>query len=246
VPDPNEPAARAPRARGPTWKLVARAAVALKEGRVALAVGRDADGTKLQSEGRALLQRAHGEAEAALLKRLAGWRDSPECALQRRLHGARPSGPARLDHFSLLRRYGRGAHGVVVAARKEDSGALFALKIVLAPRRQSEAQQRAVRRLRHERDALVTVAGSGSPFLPCFCYAVAAPAVCESLAEARCTLYGLWMNGIRHAMRSLRLAIRSSRHASRTQVASDRTLTLVHRRRYRRTHDQARMCLLNC
>ena len=48
----------------------------------------------------------------------------------RRLEAARPPDAVKLGSFSLLRRLGKGGYATVYAARKEDTLALYALKVV--------------------------------------------------------------------------------------------------------------------
>ena len=68
-------------------------------------------------------------AEEVLLERLRTFKRSPEFACGCRLQCVTPT-PTSLASFSLIRRIGRGSFGVVYAARKEDTLALFALKMV--------------------------------------------------------------------------------------------------------------------
>ena len=74
-----------------------------------------------------------------------------------------PPAPATLDSFSLYRRIGKGSYGEVWAARKEDTLALFALKVIKAPRVRRSAAGAA--HLRAERWALEKVATHGTPFV---------------------------------------------------------------------------------
>ena len=68
-------------------------------------------------------------AEQRLISKLSGFEKSDEAALANRLASAVPSAVTLRD-FSLIRRLGKGASGVVYAARKEDTTACFALKAV--------------------------------------------------------------------------------------------------------------------
>jgi serine/threonine protein kinase len=100
-------------------------------------------------------------ADRALVRRVGGFERSREFACCTSLHSLEPT-PASLTDFSLLRRVGRGAYGTVVAARKEDTAACFALKMVHVQR---VSRKRALHHLKMERRVASLVASQGCPFL---------------------------------------------------------------------------------
>ena len=73
-----------------------------------------------------------------------------------------------LGDFTLLRRFGKGSYGQVFAARKEDTMALFALKMMPLTH---AADKRGRHHLRVERQVLEKAALTGSPFLCSLRYA---------------------------------------------------------------------------
>lgn len=113
------------------------------------------------------LRKASALAERVLLSRVATFKHSPEYAAGCRLIRATPA-PANLSSFSLIRRIGRGSFGVVYAARKEDTLALYALKMVHLTRLR---RLRDEEHMRLERLTLERTAQLGSPFLSTLCYA---------------------------------------------------------------------------
>ena len=97
---------------------------------------------------------------AMLLPRAAAWLSSDKAQLFERLKLVKPAAVS-LSSFSLLRLYGKGAYAEVYAARKEDTRALFALKLC---RRTRVATKRAEEHLQMERKSLGQ-ATNASPFL---------------------------------------------------------------------------------
>ena len=108
-----------------------------------------------------------GVAESYLLGRLRAFHSSPEYWACLRLWSATPSA-VTLGNFTLLRTFGKGAYGQVFAARKEDTMALFALKMMPFAH---AASKRGRHHLRTERQMLERAAASGSPFLCSLRYA---------------------------------------------------------------------------
>ncbi|KAL1530877.1 hypothetical protein AB1Y20_001770 [Prymnesium parvum] len=72
------------------------------------------------------IEEAHAD---ALLPHVSGFRQSHEYLAATRLLAA-TARPVRMGSFSLLRRMGRGSSATVYAARKEDTMALYALKVI--------------------------------------------------------------------------------------------------------------------
>ena len=114
------------------------------------------------------LQEASEIAERHLLARLRPFRRSPEFWACRRLWPARPPRPLTLSDFTLIRRYGKGSYGQVFAARKEDTMALVALKLMPFAH---AASKRGRHHLRVERQVLEKAALHGCPFLSRLLYA---------------------------------------------------------------------------
>ena len=100
----------------------------------------------LDADGGALARRVR-TAEQLLVGRLAPFAASVGARCYSRVRDAAPE-PVNLDSFSLLRLYGRGAYGEVYAAKKDDTHALFALKLV---RRTRVVKKKAELHLRMER-----------------------------------------------------------------------------------------------
>ena len=107
------------------------------------------------------------QSTATLTERIRPFLDSAYYAYYLRLRFVQPSAVS-FESFSLLRLYGRGAYGAVYAARKEDTGALLALKVM---RRDRVQRRRAEGHLRMERATAERAAGS--PFLVGLLYAFA-------------------------------------------------------------------------
>ena len=95
------------------------------------------DGDRLEASAMRLVEEAAACAEERLTRRLSLFRTSLEAACLHRLAPAMPRAVSLAD-FSLLRRLGKGASGVVFAARKEDTCALFALKAIRPHRRSAK------------------------------------------------------------------------------------------------------------
>jgi serine/threonine protein kinase len=151
---------------------VATAAAQPSNRKVLLARRHVRKATRLYAQSEKIAAEAHLRAactiaESVLLRRLAGFKRSPEYTCACRLVRTQPS-PVRLSDFSLIRRIGRGSFGVVYAARKEDSLALYALKMVHIARLRRERDET---HMRLERQTLQRAASLNNPFLSILCYA---------------------------------------------------------------------------
>ena len=113
------------------------------------------------------MQAARSIAEDYLISKLRPFHASPEFWACHRLWSACAT-PVSLSNFSLLRRFGKGSYGQVFAARKEDSLALFALKLMPFAH---AASKRGRHHLRVERQVLARAAAHGSNFLSSLHYA---------------------------------------------------------------------------
>ena len=141
----------------------------------ALAAPRTATGA-LDASAFELVREARACAHAWLQRRLEAYHASVHARCAMRLQAATPPCSVGLSDFSLLRRLGKGASGVCFAARKEDTCALFALKVVPLHRRtlKRKSPERGVAHLLAERRVGELVDASGSPFLCALRYAFSA------------------------------------------------------------------------
>eukprot|EP00966_Prymnesium_polylepis_P196766 4559435-Prymnesium_polylepis.1 len=105
--------------------------------------------------------------EKLLLAKVKPFHESPEGFACRRLWEAVPS-RVSMRTFTLIRRYGRGKFGQVFAARKEDTMAVFALKMMPVS---YAVSKKGAQLLSMERQILAQAAHDGSPFLNSLRYA---------------------------------------------------------------------------
>jgi hypothetical protein len=107
------------------------------------------------------LRAAQAATAPALRRQMLTFRSSPEHAFRARLQAAAPSA-ASLADFTLIRRLGKGSYGEVYAARKEDTLALFALKVVHQSRVRTS---KSLAHMRVERRVLDLAAERRAPFV---------------------------------------------------------------------------------
>ena len=105
--------------------------------------------------------------DSYLLEHVAQFRGTQRANICERLGRVRAA-PVGLESFALLRRIGKGAYGEVHVARKEDTLALLALKVIKLQRVRT---CRAIDHLQLERETLERVTAARVPFVCTLCYA---------------------------------------------------------------------------